>query len=205
MNFSFHHLTLEPEKIIKSLMHKEQRVVEEYGLAIGFEKAMIEAINKKDVLPNLSFSTMSELGNVPVQVVVKKWKNIISVYPITITSYQEENVPWLANKHDSRKSSITQKNGSIIVCWEAELIRIGFLLRGEVISEFEMSIEAALVGSEEYTLQRCAPKDMILAILNSDVAKQSGGLNLDIPLMLPSAWKEVWLSCKKSQLITICE
>ena len=205
MNFSFHHLTLAPEKIIKNLMHKEQRVVEEYSLAMEFEKVIIEADNKKGVTPNPSFSTMSELGNVPVQAVVKKWKNIISVYPITVTSYQEENVPWLANKHDSRKSSITQKNGSIMVYWEAEQLRIGFLLKGEVISDLELSIEASLVGSEEYTLQRCASKDMILAILNSDVAKQSDGLNLDIPLMLPLAWKEAWSICKQSQLITICE
>jgi len=205
MNFSFHHLTPEPEKIIKNLMHKEQKVVEEYSLALEFEKAILETGNKKVVLRNSSFSTMSELGNVPVQVVVKKWKNIISVYPITVTAYQENNVPWLVNRHDSRKSSITQKNGSIMVYWEAELLRLGFLLKGEVISELEMSIEASLVGSEEYKLQKCAPKDMLLAILDSDVAKQSDGLNLDIPLMLPSKWKEVWPICKQSQLITICE
>jgi len=170
-----------------------------------FEKVIIEAGNRKGVMPNSSFSTMSELGNVPVQAVLKKWKNIISIYPITVTSYQEDNVPWLANKYDSRKSSVTQKSGRIIAYWEAELLRLGFLLKGEVISELDISIEASLVGSEEYTLQRCAPKDMILAILNSDVAKQSGGLNLDIPLMLPSAWKEAWPICKQSQLITICE
>jgi len=205
MNFSFHHLTLEPEKIIRSLIHKEQKFVEEYGLALEFEKAIIEAGNKKGVLPGSSFPTISESGNIPVQVVVKKWKNIISVYPITITSYQENNVSWPVNRYDFRKSSITQKNGSLMVYWEKELLRLGFLLRGEVISELEMTIDVSMVGSGQYTLQRCAPTDMLQAIQDSDVAKQSNGFSLDIPLMLPSAWKEAWPICKQSQLITICE
>jgi len=186
-------------------MQKEKKIVEEYGQALDFEKVIVEAGNEKGVLPNPSFITMSELGNTPEQVVVKKWKDIISIYPITVTPYQENNVPWPANRRDSHRSSITQKHGRIIVCWDAVLLRLGFLLKGNVISEKEMLIDASLLDSGEYTLQKCAPEEMLQAILHSDVAKQSECLSLDIPLMLPSAWKDTWAVCKQTQLITICE
>jgi len=68
-----------------------------------------------------------------------------------------------------------------------------------------MPIEDSLLGSEEYTLQRCASEEMLHAMLNKDVVKQADGLSLDIPLMLPSAWKETWPICKQSRLITFCD
>ena len=205
MTFSFHHLTLDSEIIIKNLMHKEQMYVEEYELAVEFEKTFVEDGIKRGLVPETSYLTMAERGNVPVQVVMKRWKSIISVYPINATLYHEENVPWCLNKSDSRKNSITQKSGRIIAYWDAELLRLGFLLKGEVISELEMPIEDSLLGSEEYTLQRCASEEMLHAMLNKDVVKQADGLSLDIPLMLPSAWKETWPICKQSRLITFCD
>ena len=205
MKFSFHHLTLEPEKIIRNIINKEKKAVEDYGLALEFEKTIIEAGYRKDVLPNSSFVPMSKLGNTPEQVVVKKWNNIISIYPMTVTQYQENNVPWPVNKCDSYINSITQKYGSIMVYWDAVSLKLGFLLKGNVISEKEMLIDASLIDSGEYTLQKCAPKEMLQAILHSEAANQSECLNLDIPLMLPSDWKDSWVVGKQTQLVTICE
>jgi len=74
-------------------MHKEQMYVEEYELAVEFEKTFVEDGIKRGLVPETSYLTMAERGNVPVQVVMKRWKSIISVYPINATLYHEENVP----------------------------------------------------------------------------------------------------------------
>ena len=202
MKIVFHILTLEPDKIIKNIENKEKKAIEEHRDALVYEKAFSEI----GWLPPSQYNLkLPELEDALEQTVVKKWRNIVSVYPMTITPYQENRITWTMNKYDNPKNSITQKYGRIAAYWDAELLYIGFLLKGDVISESEMPIDVSLIGSEKYTLQKLAPNEMLKAIHQTEVAKQSDDLNLDIPLMLPPAWKDMWTVCRQTQFTTICE
>lgn len=205
MKFSFHYLTLEPNKIIKQIEYKEKRAVEEHLMALEWRKAITEIGLKNGTLPSPHFGELPDLEDALEQVVVKNWGNIISVYPITVTPYQENSLTWLASKYDSRKNSITQKYGNIIAYWEKERLRFGYSIKGNVVSEKEISIDNSLIGSGEYTLQKYAPQDMLQAVLQSDVSKQTEGLNLDIPLILPTTWKDLWTVYMQTQFTTFCQ
>ena len=127
MILSFHHLTLEPQKINAKIENKEKRKIKEHCLALECEKNFIEAGLLPSQYPNSYRNKLPDLEDALEQVVVKNWGNIISVYPIIATSYQEHNITWLMNKYDLRKNSITQKYGSIILYWEDEILQIGFI------------------------------------------------------------------------------
>jgi len=207
MGYSFHHLTLEPEKIIKKIKKIEEREIDECSSLIYQRKAFIKAgylalaVNGDNTVP--------ELENHLEQVVLKKWGGIISIYPVTITPYQENKVPWILGRMgDVKKNSITQKYGSIMVIWDAaslESLEILFMLKGNVIRKCELPINNSYIGSEEYTFERYVPDDMLQAIKETDFAKQSNGVDLDIPIMLPTSWREEWEVYDQTQFVTLCD
>ena len=200
--FSIHFLTLEPRRIIRQIEAKEEKAVENYNYWQNGIEVFRDCLESS--LPNL-ISHKPNINDALEKVVVKSWKNIISAYPIAKTPYQVENLTWLIHKTDTHKNSITQKYGSIIACWEAELLRIGFLVKGNAVSETELSIVPADTASENYTLQKCIPQNMLKSILQTDVAKQTDGFNLDIPIFLPMAWESSWTILKETQFTSFCE
>ena len=203
MKITFHYLTDEPDKIMKKIKQREEPAIEKGGWELMYWNMISKSI-LPPYYPDINYEVPG-IEDIIEQVVIKKWGNIISIYPLTVTPYQEKNISWTLSKYDYRKNSITQKHGSIISYWGDGTLTIGFWRGGELIRECELPVDDSLAGSGEYTFQRCAPEGMLQAINDTDFAKQHNGIDLDIPIMLPSAWKELWTICDQTQFITICE
>ena len=194
MKISFHYLTLTPSQIIKQIVYREKKAIEDYS-ELKYNEAFMGLSTKLS-------NNLPTIENALERVVVKTWGNIISVYPIIVTPYQEYNETWV--KHDTRRNSITQNYGSIFVGIKENLLYFELWKGGNSIACNEITIDGSLVDSEELTFQRCLPKNLFKFFQFSG-SEITDSLNLDIPLTLPTMWKEIWAIQKQTKFTSFCQ
>ena len=195
MRYSFHYLSFDTESVLAQIANKEKRAIRKYYADLKNDN-MFES----EPWCNM-YTPMPCIDKTLEHIIVKVWANIISVYPMD--EHWGEYVPW--SMFDIRRKGNVHKYGSIIVTQEANLFLFGLVIYGKYVAEKEVVIDISLIGSADLTIQQYAPKEMLQALCQVDMRLQSGGLDLEIPILLPATWKENWTVYKQTQFITFCK
>jgi len=194
MNISVHYLTLDPSRIIKQITNREKRAIEDYYTDIEIYEW--QRRRSTELQPN--WPTIDEALE---QVVVKTWEDVLSVYPIVVTPYQEDNETWV--KCDTRSKSFAQKHGCIFIGIKETTFHFEFWKHGDNLIYEDIPIDLSSMSIEELTLQRSVPMD-ILQKIQFDTPEKLGSPMFDIPLALPTMWEEKWTVYKKTQFTSFC-
>ena len=191
---SMHYYCTDHTLILEQILRREKKAVNDFEKSLSLNKEMFHVFGNDNSL----LTQQNPLDIYMETVIVKKWGNVLSVYPLLCTGEQIANESWV--KHDTRRSSIAQKYASL------------FIGQNDQETHVELWIASKFVcDSNSTTSEFSTPTLAGLCDKNSDIrnkweqASPDGHSFDEFPLFPPQDWQETWSCTAKSKYVMECQ
>ena len=206
MDIAYHFITLNYENIFVLLEKKENSVIDECELKLKninhFHKNNEKIDNDyqyKQLLP-----TLVTINDILPRIVIKKFQNIISVYPIFTKMSQMDNYSKLLY-FDSR--SIIYKYGWLLIYYnnmnKDNDLFIELYIKKNNLANAILKKETMPKNFLNLSIESIIPQEIKIALAKIDITNNTS-INFNIPMFLPSDWEREWNIYKKTQFLTFC-
>lgn len=191
---SMHYYSTDHAAIIGQILRREKKAIQNFKSEFSLNNQMVSAFesDNRQLIQPPSLDDFMEI------VVVKKWDNILSVYPLICTPEQMQNESWV--KHDTRKSSVTQKYASLFVGQNEKETHIEFWRTGKYVCDSNIALTDNSVTTLIDLRENC--NDLYQKWVK---AAPDSYLIDELPLFLPPNWKDEWSYAPCSQYTIVCE
>ena len=191
---SMHYYCTDHTLILDQILHREKKAIQGFEKSLSLNKEMFRVFGNDDN----PLDQQNPLDNYMETVIVKKWDNVLSVYPLLCTGEQIANESWV--KHDTRRSSVTQKYASLFVGQNDKKTHVELWIAGVFVCD---SNSTPLDGTTPTLACLCTKNS---DILNKWVQASPDGYSFDeLPLFLPQDWQKTWSCTAKSRYVVECQ
>jgi hypothetical protein len=205
-NVSIHYITNDSKKIIQQIARREHKCIDDYYMGIELEKSFQKAFEDRATnnVDNVCPQRPKTIQEYMEETVIRKWKGVLSVYPILETMWQRENETWV--KCDTRKRSSTQKYAAMLFGATSHELHFLMWRSGDLINTWTFDIDIWHDAQGDLTLRKLGSEELIsewLRVLPPGFDFEKPNELLDFRLTLPNNWREQWSLVGKTMFTTV--
>ena len=191
---SMHYYCTDHTLILDQILHREKKAIQGFEKSLSLNKEMFRVFGNDDN----PLDQQNPLDNYMETVIVKKWDNVLSVYPLLCTAEQIANESWV--KHDTRRSGVAQKHASLFVGQNDRETHVELWMAGE----FVCGMDIATAEGSLLTVADLCEKNR--EICDKWHQASPDGHSFDaLPLFLPPDWREIWPYRIRSTYVIECQ
>jgi len=191
---SMHYYCTDHTLLLDQILRREKKAIKEFEKSLCLNKEVFRVFGNDDNL----LAQQNPLDHFMETVIIKKWDNVLSVYPLLCTAEHMVNESWV--KHDTRISSVAQKYASLFVGQNDWETHIELWIAGEFVCEANSAV------TDTHILTLAGLCDEHSNIRSRWIQASPDGTRYDeLPLFLPPDWKETWAHKAKSKYVAECE